>query len=151
MVGNTESYYPLSKCTEVQQLSVTTPPDIPDEKVCEMKGTQYGRWKKHWMRSRPVLRQPSSCKSFTSIETLTINKKHITFDLNGHVLNIHTASDEGLKVTEGTVALEGDGELNASGRLYSVSASLGSKVTVTNAVATNTDASISATSIGYWH
>jgi hypothetical protein len=149
VVGNTESYYPLSKCTEVQQLSVTTPPDIPDEKVCEMKGIQYGTLEEALDEVEAgTTATIKLLKSFTSIETLTINKKHITFDLNGHVLNIHTASDEGLKVTEGTVALEGDGELNASGRLYGVSASLGSKVTVTNAVATNTDASISATSIG---
>jgi dihydropteroate synthase len=147
VVGNTENYYPLSRCTEVQQLSVTTPPDIPDEKVCEMNGTQYGTLAEalNEVDSTATIKL---LKSLTTVESVIINKKHITFDLNGHVLNIHTAADEGLKVTEGTVSLEGEGELNVTGRLYGVSADLQSSVTVTNAAASNTDVSDSATSVG---
>jgi LPXTG-motif cell wall-anchored protein len=147
VVGNTENYYPLSRCTEVQQLSVTTPPDIPDEKVCEMNGTQYGKLAEalNEVDSTATIKL---LKSLTTVESVIINKKHITFDLNGHVLNIHTAADEGLKVTEGTVSLEGEGELNVTGRLYGVSADLQSSVTVTNAAASNTDVSDSATSVG---
>ncbi|MGI6538508.1 MAG: InlB B-repeat-containing protein [Caldicoprobacterales bacterium] len=87
-------------------------------------------------------------KNYTNIDGIAINNKHITLDLNGHILNIDTAADEGLKVTEGSISLIGNGELNVSGRLYGVYADLDSKVSVTNASAKNTIVTDSSTAIG---
>ena len=147
VVGDTRYASPLSNCTGVQHLAVTTPADIPGEMVCEIVGgSQYGTLEEALSEAASGS-EVKLLKSFTSIHGISISNKIITFNLNGHTLNITTTANEGLKVIEGTVALTGEGQLNISGKLYGVWANKGT-ITVTNATATDTDISGAAAGTG---
>ena len=135
VVGNTHYANPLGSCTDVVKLDVTTPPDIAGEKLCEIGGTEYATLQEA-MKAAGVTATIKLLKSFTTIQGVSIDRKHITFDLNGQTLTIDTTANEGLKVTEGTVALTGEGKLNATGKLYGVWANKGT-VTVDTAASGN--------------
>ncbi|MEA4962493.1 InlB B-repeat-containing protein, partial [Lutispora sp.] len=146
VVGDTNYANPLGRCTDVIELKVTTPPDIAGEKLCETGGTEYETLQEAVEAAGPTA-TIRLLKSFTTVQGVIIDRKHITFDLNGYTLMIDTTANEGLKVNEGTAELTGAGELNISGKLYGVWANK-STVTVTNAAATDTDTSGSASGIG---
>ncbi|MGB4466114.1 MAG: S-layer homology domain-containing protein [Eubacteriales bacterium] len=135
VVGNTYYANPLASCTDVVKLDVTTPPDIEGEKLCEIGGTEYATLQEA-MEAAGTTATIKLLKSFTTIQGVIIDRKHITFDLNGQTLTIDTTANEGLKVTEGTVALTGEGKLNATGKLYGVWANKGT-VTVDTAASGN--------------
>ena len=135
VVGNTYYANPLASCTDVVKLDVTTPPDIEGEKLCEIDGTEYATLQEA-MEAAGTTATIKLLKSFTTIQGVIIDRKHITFDLNGQTLTIDTTANEGLKVTEGTVALTGAGKLNATGKLYGVWANKGT-VTVDTAASGN--------------
>ena len=149
MVGDTEHSNPLGRCTDVQQISVKTPSDKSDEKVCEMNGIQYETLTEALDKAGSTA-TIKLLKSITSIEGVLIENKNITFDLNGHVLTIHTTADEGLKAIEGTVQLIGEGELNVSGKVYGVHASSGSNITVTNAASWDDTETLTSSVREYW-
>lgn len=106
-----------------------------EEKVCEIDDVQYATL-------HEALEEAGSTaiikllNSFTTHQSVIINNKDITLDLNGQTLTIDTTANEGLKVTEGTVALTGEGKLNATGKLYGVWANKGT-VTVDTAASGN--------------
>lgn len=135
VVGNTYYANPLASCTDVVKLDVTTPPDIEGEKLCEIDGTEYATLQEA-MEAAGTTATIKLLKSFTTVQGVIIDRKHITFDLNGQTLTIDTTANEGLKVTEGTVALTGAGKLNATGKLYGVWANKGT-VTVDTAASGN--------------
>lgn len=135
VVGNTYSANPLASCTDVVKLDVTTPPDIEGEKLCEIDGTEYATLQEA-MEAAGTTATIKLLKSFTTVQGVIIDRKHIIFDLNGQTLTIDTTANEGLKVTEGTVALTGEGKLNATGKLYGVWANKGT-VTVDTAASGN--------------
>lgn len=135
VVGNTHYANPLGSCTDVVKLDVTTPPDIAGEKLCEIGGTEYATLQEA-MEAAGTTATIKLLKSFTTVQGVIIDRKHITFDLNGQTLTIDTTANEGLKVTEGTVALTGEGKLNATGKLYGVWANKGT-VTVDTAASGN--------------
>ena len=135
VVGNTYYANPLASCTDVVKLDVTTPPDIEGEKLCEIDGTEYATLQEA-MEAAGTTATIKLLKSFTTVQGVIIDRKHITFDLNGQTLTIDTTANEGLKVTEGTVALTGEGKLNATGKLYGVWANKGT-VTVDTAASGN--------------
>jgi uncharacterized repeat protein (TIGR02543 family) len=135
VVGNTYYANPLASCTDVVKLDVTTPPDIAGEKLCEIDGTEYATLQEA-MEAAGTTATIKLLKSFTTVQGVIIDRKHITFDLNGQTLTIDTTANEGLKVTEGTVALTGEGKLNATGKLYGVWANKGT-VTVDTAASGN--------------
>ncbi len=147
VVGDTSKDYPLTRCTEVQHMEIVTPRDAAGEKVCEMNGEQYETLADALKESGSVA-TIKLLKSITNIERVIIEKKDITFDLNGHVLTIHTTADEGLKAIEGTVQLIGEGELNVSGKVYGVHASSGSNITVTNAASWDDTETLTSSSAG---
>lgn len=136
----------LAYATEDDQLIETFDEEgiLPDtnteeEKVCEIDDVQYATL-------HEALEEAGSTaiikllNSFTTHQSVIINNKDITLDLNGYTLKVDTTADEGLKVTNGTLDLKGEGELNVSGKLYGVWANKG-KVTVTNATASDTSSS----------
>jgi uncharacterized repeat protein (TIGR02543 family) len=135
VVGNTYYANPLASCTDVVKLDVTTPPDIAGEKLCEIDGTEYATLQEA-MEAAGTTATIKLLKSFTTVQGVSIDRKHIIFDLNGQTLTIDTTANEGLKVTEGTVALTGEGKLNATGKLYGVWANKGT-VTVDTAASGN--------------
>jgi uncharacterized repeat protein (TIGR02543 family) len=135
VVGNTYYANPLASCTDVVKLDVTTPPDIAGEKLCEIDGTEYATLQEA-MEAAGTTATIKLLKSFTTVQGVIIDRKHIIFDLNGQTLTIDTTANEGLKVTEGTVALTGEGKLNATGKLYGVWANKGT-VTVDTAASGN--------------
>ncbi len=135
VVGNTYYANPLASCTDVVKLDVTTPPDIEGEKLCEIDGTEYATLQEA-MEAAGTTATIKLLKSFTTVQGVIIDRKHIIFDLNGQTLTIDTTANEGLKVTEGTVALTGEGKLNATGKLYGVWANKGT-VTVDTAASGN--------------
>ena len=148
VVGDTEWAYPLARCTDVVKLSVTTPADIVGEKVCKIGETEYATVQEA-VEAAGSTETISLLKSFTTVQGVIIESKDITFGLNGYNLTIDTTADEGLKVTNGSVALTGDGGLNARGKLYGVYAD-NSTVALTNATATDTDTSGSASGMGVY-
>ncbi|MCQ1529470.1 InlB B-repeat-containing protein [Lutispora saccharofermentans] len=135
VVGDTNYANPLGRCTDVIELKVTTPPDIAGEKLCETGGTEYATLQEA-VEAAGSTATIKLLKSFTTVQGVIIDRKHITFDLNGHTLTIDTTANEGLKVTEGTVALAGVGKLNATGKLYGVWANQGT-VTIDAAASGN--------------
>ncbi|MEL7608343.1 MAG: hypothetical protein AAGU74_02435 [Bacillota bacterium] len=71
------------------------------------------------------------------ISTISISGMSVTFDLNGHALNVNAASGLGLNASGGaTVSLTGAGSFNVTGDHSGVYAAQGSTVTVTSATAT---------------
>lgn len=138
VVGHTHYAYPLSECTEVVKLDVTTPADIEGEKVCSIGSTEYGTLSEA-LAAVKTGETIKILKSFTDIQGIIINNKNITFDLNGNTLDITTTADEGLKATNASLTLVNEGKLNVSGKLYGVWATgANSNVTVTNATASDT-------------
>lgn len=137
VTGNTKYAYPLAECTDVINLHVETPADIEEEKVCAIGSAQYGTLAEAFeaVKTGETIKL---LKSFTSITGITIENKNINLDLNNCMLNITTTSNEGLKATNATLTLMGEGKLNVSGRLYGVRAESGSDITVTNAAASDT-------------
>ena len=148
VVGDTSYAYPLAKSTDVVTLNVTTPADILGEKVCKIGDTEYATVQEA-VDAAGSTETITLLKSLTTVQGVIINSKNITFDLNGRTLNIDTTADEGLKVTNGSVVLTGDGELNASGKLYGVYAD-NSTVTVTNAIAKDTKTTYPAKGMGVY-
>lgn len=148
VVGDTYYLNPLAHCTDIIKLDITTPANVPEEKVCAIGATEYGTLAEA-LSAAGSTATIKLLKSFTSVQGVEIYNKNITFDLNGQTLNITTTANEGLKVIEGTVAHTGSGALNVSGRLYGVWANK-STVTVTNATATDTDTSGAASGTGVY-
>lgn len=141
VVGDTYYASPLACCTEVMKLEVITPIAAPaGSEPFEVNGTKYDTL-------NSALSAVSSggtiklLKNYTSVQSSMIDNKNVTIDLNGYNLSITTTENEGLKVIRGTVALTGNGAFDVSGRLYGVWAGSGSRVTVTNATATDTGSS----------
>ncbi|WP_052082661.1 S-layer homology domain-containing protein [Intestinimonas butyriciproducens] len=135
VVGDTNYANPLGRCTDVIELNVTTPVDIEGEKLCETGGTEYATLQEA-VENADSTATIKLLKSFTTVQGVIIDRKHITFDLNGQTLTVDTTANEGLKVTEGIVALTGTGELNVSGKLYGVWVNKGT-VTVDTAASGN--------------
>lgn len=107
VVGDTNYANPLGSCTDVVKLEVTTPPDIAGEMLCEIVGgTEYVTLQEAVEKAGPTA-TIRLLKSFTTVQGVIIDRKHITFDLNGQTLTVDTTANEGLKVTEGTVVLTG--------------------------------------------
>ncbi|MBR0599868.1 immunoglobulin-like domain-containing protein [Sinanaerobacter chloroacetimidivorans] len=148
VVGDTQYAAPLARCTDVIGLDVTTPANIPGEKVCAIGATEYGTLAEA-LDAAGATDTIRLLKSFATVQGVVISNKNITFDLDGYSLTVTTAANEGLKVTNGTVALAGTGELNVSGKLCGVWAS-NSAVTVTNATATDTNTSGTASGMGVY-
>ncbi len=137
VVGNTGYAYPLGKCTDIIDLDIITPADIEGEKVCAIGGVQYGTLNEAFENANTG-ETIDLLKSFTSIKGITIDSKDLTLNLNGNILNIETTANEGLKTTNASLTLTGDGKLNVSGKLYGVWAGANSNITVSNANASDT-------------
>ena len=148
VVGHTYYVNPLANCTDVLNLDITTPADIAGEMVCAIDTMEFGTLAEA-LSAAGDSATIRLLKSFTTVQTVTIDTKDITFDLNGKSLTITTAANEGLKVTGGSVALTGEGALNVTGKLYGVWAD-NSNVTVTNATASDTDISGTASGMGVY-
>lgn len=148
VVGHTYYAYPLANCTDIFMLDITTPADIPGEKVCAIGATEYGTLAEA-LNAAGTTATIKLLKSFTVVQTVAIENKNITFDLDGKTLTITTAANEGLKVTGGSVALTGAGALNVTGKIYGVRAT-SSNVTVTTATASDTDISGTASGMGVY-
>ena len=148
VVGHTYYAYPLANCTDISMLDITTPADIPGEKVCAIGATEYGTLAEA-LNAAGTTATIKLLKSFTVVQTVAIENKNITFDLDGKTLTITTAANEGLKVTGGSVALTGAGALNVTGKIYGVRAT-SSNVTVTTATASDTDISGTASGMGVY-
>ncbi len=150
VVGHTYFANPLAECTDVQMLQVTTPEDVVGEKVCAIGSTEYetlnAALDEVTNGSAATIRL---LKSINSVQGIEIANKNITFDLGGFDININTTTSEGLKVTDGTVTLVGNGLFNVTGKNYGVWAS-GSTVTVTNASANDTNTTMTSTGMGVY-
>lgn len=138
----------LLSSTDVVKLDVTTPPGLPDDKVCEIGSTQYATVQDA-VDSAGHTATIKLLKSFTSLRGIVVDNKNITFDLDGETLDIVTTDYQGLRVIDGSVALTGSGAFNVTGRVYGVWANNGS-ATVTNASASETDTSASASGTGVY-
>jgi hypothetical protein len=111
---------------------------------CEIDGTQYDTLDE----ALAVVQTGETIKLFQDINYdngIIINGKDITFDLNGHTLNVNNTQEYGigLKVIEGgKVYLSGSGALNVKGTQYGVFVASNNgacEATVTNATATGPD------------
>ena len=79
---------------------------------------------------------------------VSIVGKTVTLDLNGHDLDIYEPSGTGLSVSNGGIALEGEGSFTVTGYECGVHAYPGSVVTVTNAGATSITAGVGVIAAG---
>lgn len=147
-MGHTYYANPLGECTDVLHLDITTPADIPGEKVCAVGETEYETLAEA-LANAGAAATIKLLKSFTVVQSVVIKNQDITFDLNSYTLTIVTTADEGLKVTDGSVDLTGAGALNVTGKINGVRA-VNSHVTVTNATASDTDTSGTASGIGVY-
>lgn len=106
-------------------------------KVCEIGGTQYATLDE----ALAVVKNDETIKllkSFVYGKGIAVSAKTITFDVGTNTLNVINDAGAGLTVTGGgQVILTGEGKLNVTGTDYGVLAEgIGSKATVTNAIAT---------------
>jgi len=133
VVGENYLSTPLVISSDVIHLELKTKTDSEEKMVCELDGVQYEKL-------HDALDNVDSSgtikllKSFTTDQSVIIENKKITLELNDQTLTIDTTDNEGLKVINGTLQLMGEGQLNARGKLYGVWTDR-SEVTVTNATA----------------
>ncbi|WP_197055545.1 S-layer homology domain-containing protein [Intestinimonas butyriciproducens] len=129
VVGDTENYNPLAECTDVVKLDVTTP--AVGASAFEVSGTQYTTLS----GALGAVGNNGTIKLLRTVNTteqIVLLNKTITLDLGSFDLNISSPANEGIKVTEGTLNITGNGKLDATGRLYGVWANNGT-VTVDDA------------------
>ena len=79
---------------------------------------------------------------------ISIVGKTVTLDLNGHDLDINEPSGTGLSVSNGGIALEGEGSFDVTGYECGVHANPGGVATVTNVWATSNTAGIGVIAVG---
>ncbi|KPU44786.1 N-acetylmuramoyl-L-alanine amidase LytC precursor [Oxobacter pfennigii] len=105
--------------------------------VCEIDGISYGTLGEA-LAARTAVTTPTTITLLDDIEysvAIAVDGKDITFELNGHTLNVNAAGTA-LEVTNGAnVALTGTGEFNVTGTAYGVKAADGATAVVTNATA----------------
>lgn len=134
VVGDTENYNPLAECTDVVKLKIITP-------AAGANAFQVVGGAQHATLSGALGAVGNNgtiklLRTVNTTEQIVLLNKTITFDLNGFDLNISSPANEGIKVTEGTLAVIGSGKLNAAGKLYGVWANNGT-VTVDDAASSN--------------
>lgn len=130
VVGDTENFNPLAECTDVFKLDVTTPAaGAPAFEVVDGAKHETLSGALEEVGNNGTIKL---LRTANTTENITLLNKTITLDLGSFDLNISSPADEGIKVTNGTLAVTGAGKLNATGKLYGVWANKGT-VTVDDA------------------
>ncbi|CFX17866.1 Listeria/Bacterioides repeat [Syntrophomonas zehnderi OL-4] len=130
VVGDTQNFNPLAECTDVFKLDVTTP--AAGAPAFEVVGGNEHQTLSVALGEVGNNGTIKLLRTANTTDNITLLNKTITLDLNSFDLNISSPADEGIKVTNGTLAVTGAGKLNATGKLYGVWANKGT-VTVDDA------------------
>lgn len=122
VVGHTHYAYPLSECTEVVKLDVTTPADIVSEKVCSIGSTEFGTFSEALVAVKTgeiikLLKDISYEKSVDYDGAVSIKGKIIALDLDGHNLTVSNPTYSGINLSNNAeLNVIGGGKLNVNSR-----------------------------------
>ncbi len=130
VVGDAENFNPLAECTDVVELKITTP--AAGTNAFEVVGGAQHATLSGALGAVGNNGTIKLLRTVNTTEQIVLLNKTVNLDLGSFDLNISSPANEGVKVTEGTLAVTGSGKLNATGKLYGVWANKGT-VTVDDA------------------